>query len=120
MLVDDSRTMRRVQKSTLDSIGFGNVIEAEDGSDALQKLAENTDVDLILLDWNMPNLSGLETLKKIRSMPETKSIPVIMVTSEAEKSRIMEAIKAGVTDYIVKPFEASILEEKVKKVMGIK
>jgi two-component system, chemotaxis family, chemotaxis protein CheY len=119
LLVDDSRTMRRIQKATLVSIGFENVIEAEDGNDALQKLAENPDIDLILMDWNMPNLSGIEAIKKIKAMPEIKSIPVIMVTSEAEKSRVVEAIKAGVADYMVKPFEQGVLEKKVKAVLGI-
>jgi two-component system, chemotaxis family, chemotaxis protein CheY len=120
MLVDDSRIMRRVQKGILESIGLTNIIEAGDGNDALQKLAENTDIDLVLLDWNMPNLNGLETLKAIKAMPETTNIPVIMVTSEADKARVLEAVKAGAVGYIVKPFEAGALEKKVTAVLGVK
>jgi two-component system, chemotaxis family, chemotaxis protein CheY len=118
MLVDDSRTMRRVQKNIMYEIGFMRVIEAENGNDALQKLNKNIDTDLILLDWNMPILNGLDFLKSIKTMPEFKNIPVIMVTSEGDKDKVMEAIKAGAADYVLKPFDRDIIEEKIKRVKG--
>jgi two-component system, chemotaxis family, chemotaxis protein CheY len=120
MVVDDSKTMRRLQKNILVSIGFANVTEAEDGNVALRELEANTDFELILLDWNMPNLGGLETLKKIKAMPETKHIPVIMVTSEAEKAQVLVAVQAGVAGYVVKPFGQGPLEKQAKAVLGIK
>lgn len=119
MVVDDSKTMRRLQTNMLVSIGFANVTEAEDGNVALKELEANTDIELILLDWNMPNLGGLETLKKIKAMPETKHIPVIMVTSEAEKTKVLVAVQAGVAGYVVKPFGEGALEKQVKTVLGI-
>ena len=113
LLVDDSSTMRRIQKNTLASLGYSDVIEAEDGADALEKLRQNADVQLVLMDWNMPNMTGIESLKAIKNNPATKNIPVMMVTSEAEKSKIVEAIQNGASNYLVKPFEASALKEKI-------
>jgi two-component system, chemotaxis family, chemotaxis protein CheY len=120
LLVDDSKTMRRIQKNTLNSIGFADVVEAEDGQDALRKLSENMDVALILMDWNMPVMNGLECLKKIKGNPATKEKPVMMVTSEAEKAKILEAIQSGAANYVVKPFEPDVLEKKIKAVLNIK
>lgn len=119
LLVDDSKTMRRIQRNTLQSIGFADVVEAEDGQDALVKLSENMDCSLILMDWNMPVMNGLECLKKIKSNPATKDKPVMMVTSEAEKSKILEAIQSGAVNYVVKPFEPDVLEKKIKSILGI-
>ena len=112
LLVDDSSTMRRIQKNTLNTIGLTDVEEAEDGEQAVSKaLAGN--YDLILMDWNMPKMTGIEALKKMKSEASIKAIPVIMVTSESEKSRIIEAIQAGAANYIVKPFQPETLQEKI-------
>ena len=117
LLVDDSNTMRRIQKNTLQNLGFNEVDEAEDGEEALKKVAAN-EYDLVLMDWNMPNLSGLDALKKMKADDQLKNIPVMMVTSESEKSRIVEAIQAGAANYVVKPFKPNILEEKIKAVLA--
>lgn len=112
LLVDDSSTMRRIQKNTLNTIGLTDVDEAEDGEMAVAKaLAGN--YDLILMDWNMPKMTGIEALKKMKTEDSIKGIPVIMVTSESEKSRIIEAIQAGAANYIVKPFQPETLQEKI-------
>lgn len=118
LLVDDSSTMRRIQMNTLKSIGYEDVVQAEDGQDALNKLKENPDVKLVLLDWNMPNMNGIDCLKAIKANPTTKPIPVMMVTSEAEKSKIIEAIQSGASNYLVKPFEADALKEKIGGLLG--
>jgi two-component system chemotaxis response regulator CheY len=116
LLVDDSNTMRRIQRMTLEKLGMTDVQEAHDGADAIEKLA-GAAFDLVLMDWNMPNLTGIEALKKIKANPAVKTPPVIMVTSEAEKSRILEAIQAGAADYVIKPFEAETLQKKISGVM---
>lgn len=118
LLVDDSNTMRRIQLNTLKQIGYEDVVQAEDGQDALAKLKENPDVKLVLMDWNMPNMNGLECLKAIKADGALKAIPVMMVTSEAEKSRIIEAVQAGAANYLVKPFAADALQEKIQAIMG--
>ncbi len=118
--IDDSSTMRRIIKNTLQRIGYGSdVLEAEDGKQALDILSQNK-VDLIITDWNMPNMDGLTFVKKIRSMSEWDDVPIIMVTTEAAKEDILEALKAGVNNYIVKPFTPEVLKEKIEVVMGIK
>jgi len=118
LLVDDSSTMRRIQMNTLKSLGYEDVVQAEDGQDALNKLKENPDVRLVLLDWNMPNMNGIDCLKAIKANPTTKAVPVMMVTSEAEKSKIIEAIQNGASNYLVKPFEAEALKEKISGILG--
>ena len=115
LLVDDSTTMRRIQKNTLEKLGHTDVTEAEDGADALKKLASGG-FELVLMDWNMPNMSGIDALKKIKADPALKAIPVIMVTSESEKTRIMEAIQSGAANYVVKPFQAETLAEKISAI----
>jgi two-component system, chemotaxis family, chemotaxis protein CheY len=117
LLVDDSTTMRRIQKNTLAKLGFENVTEAEDGADALKKLASDGPFELVLMDWNMPNMTGIEALKKIKADPALKAIPVIMVTSESEKTRIVEAIQSGAANYVVKPFQPETLMEKISAVI---
>ncbi len=118
--IDDSSTMRRIIKNTLQRIGYGSdVLEAEDGKQALDVLSQNK-VDLIITDWNMPNMDGLTFVKKIRSMSEWNDVPIIMVTTEAAKEDILEALKSGVNNYIVKPFTPEVLKEKIEVVMGIK
>jgi two-component system chemotaxis response regulator CheY len=106
--------MRTLQKNVLAQIGYTDIAEAVDGLDALSKVkAENP--ELILLDWNMPNMDGLSFLQKFRE--ENKDTPVIMVTTEAEKPRIIEAIKAGVTNYVVKPFTPDVLAERINETL---
>ena len=115
MLVDDSKTMRTLQKNILAQIGYTDIAEAVDGLDALSKVnVENP--DLILLDWNMPNMDGLTFLQKFRE--DNKSTPIIMVTTESEKPRIIEAIKAGVTNYVVKPFTPDVLAERINETLN--
>jgi two-component system chemotaxis response regulator CheY len=118
--IDDSSTMRRIIKNTLERIGYGgDILEAEDGKQALSVLSKNK-VDLIITDWNMPNMDGLSFVKAIRSMHEWDDVPIIMVTTEAAKEDILEALKAGVNNYIVKPFTPEVLKEKIEIVMGLK
>jgi two-component system chemotaxis response regulator CheY len=117
LLVDDSSTMRRIQKNTLATLGYTDVIEAEDGADALEKLRQNPDIQLALMDWNMPNMNGIDCLKAIKSNPATKAVHVMMVTSEAEKAKIVEAIQNGAANYLVKPFEAAALKEKISGII---
>ena len=116
LVVDDSLTMRKIIKNCLAKMGEKDVIEASDGVEALKQL-ENNQIDLILTDWNMPNMNGLEFLIKVRENEKYKNIPVIMVTTEAEKSSVIEAIKAGANNYVVKPFTPKVLEEKIKATM---
>jgi len=115
MLIDDSRTMRSVQKNILAQLGHNDVVEAADGQDALSKVRA-AEPALILLDWNMPNMTGLEFLQQLRTFDKTT--PVIMVTTEAEKSRVVEAIKAGVNNYVVKPFTPDLLCERINATLG--
>ena len=116
LLVDDSRTVRNIQKSTLKTLGHEEVLEAADGIEALAALKESKDVQLVLVDWNMPNMDGITLVKKIR---ETDTqIPLIMVTTEAKKSRVLEAVKAGVNNYMVKPFTAEALAEKINQTIA--
>jgi two-component system chemotaxis response regulator CheY len=115
LIVDDMSTMRRIVKNALKQIGFENIEEAEDGNFALAKLRE-ANFNFVVSDWNMPNMTGLELLKNIRQDPQLKGIPVLMVTAEAKKENIMEALQAGVNNYIVKPFTAETLKEKIDKI----
>lgn len=115
LVVDDFSTMRRIVRNLLKELGFTNVQEAEDGVDALQKLTGGN-FDFVVSDWNMPNMTGIELLRKIRSDPELKHLPVLMVTAEAKKENIIEAAQAGASGYIVKPFTAATLDEKLKKI----
>ncbi|MDG5814523.1 response regulator [Chitinispirillales bacterium ANBcel5] len=113
LLVDDSATMRRIQKTQITSLGITDIVEAGDGDDAFKKLKSAMPVDLILLDWNMPVMDGLTFLKKIRGIAEYKDVKVIMCTSESEKTRVIEALKSGANNYIVKPFTPDALKEKL-------
>jgi two-component system chemotaxis response regulator CheY len=121
LIVDDSVTMRRIIKNTLQKLGFKNFLEAGNGAEALDVLGKSKDnVDLILLDWNMPEMDGLEFLKVIKSSDEYKEIPILMVTTEAAKEDILTALKHGVNNYVVKPFTPETLQTKVYKLLGIK
>ena len=116
LIVDDFLTMRRIVRKILRDLDFQNIIEAEDGSAALDVL-KRTKVDLIVSDWNMPRMTGLELLKQVRSTESIKDTPFLMVTAEAQKENIVEAVKARVSNYIVKPFTAATLEEKLAKIV---
>jgi two-component system, chemotaxis family, chemotaxis protein CheY len=115
MLIDDSKTMRNIQKSILGQLGYTEIEEACDGQDALSKVGA-FGPDLILVDWNMPNMDGLTFVKTYRQ--QDKVTPMIMVTTEAEKSRVIEAIKAGVNNYVVKPFTPDLLGQRIDETMS--
>ena len=117
MVVDDSSVMRQIIKNNLKQLGFEhtNLLDAEDGEQALKKIGE-AGVDLVVSDWNMPKMTGIDLLKAVRCDGELKELPFLMVTSEADRDKIMEAVQAGVNQYIVKPFNASQLEEKIKEI----
>ncbi len=115
LVVDDFSTMRRIVKNILKQLGYENIEEAEDGAQAYNKL-KSGNFGFVVSDWNMPNMDGLELLKKVRSDPDLKGLPFLMVTAEAEKDKVIEAIKAGVSNYIVKPFTAEILKEKMDRI----
>ena len=117
LVVDDFSTMRRIIKNILRQLGFNNIVEADDGTSAVGIL-EREKVDLIISDWNMPNMTGIEFLRHVRSTDETKEIPFLMVTAEAQQENIIEAVKAKVSNYIVKPFTADTLNEKLEKIFG--
>lgn len=115
LVVDDFPTMRRIVRSLLKELGFNNVEEAEDGQDGLNKLRSGS-FQFVVSDWNMPNLDGLEMLKQIRADGALKDLPVLMVTAEAKKENIIAAAQAGASGYVVKPFTAATLEEKLNKI----
>jgi two-component system, chemotaxis family, chemotaxis protein CheY len=115
LVVDDFSTMRRIVKNLLKQLGYENIDEAEDGEQAFSKLKSDK-FQFVVSDWNMPNMTGIELIKKVRSDPELKDLPFLMVTAEAEKEKVVEAIKSGVNNYIIKPFTAEILKEKMEKI----
>jgi two-component system chemotaxis response regulator CheY len=115
LLVDDSRTIRNIQKNVLSQLGHTDIAEAGDGLEALQRLEEGLP-DLVLIDWNMPNMDGITLVRKIRET--NKTLPLIMCTTEAQKERVIEAIKAGVNNYVVKPFNVESLSEKIEQTMA--
>jgi len=116
LVVDDFSTMRRIVRNLLKDIGYSNTDEADDGARALQKLKTER-FDFVLSDWNMPNMTGIELLKAIRADDAIKHLPVLMITAEARRENIIEAAEAGASGYIVKPFTAATLDEKLKKIM---
>ncbi len=116
LVVDDFPTMRRIVKTLLKQNGFNNFTEAEDGAQAYRMLQEHGDFEMIVSDWNMPNMTGLEFLKAVRADAKFKHLPFLMVTAEAEKENIIEAVKAGVSNYIVKPFTGQALKDKLEKI----
>lgn len=115
LVVDDFSTMRRIVRNLLKELGFTNVDEAEDGVVALQKL-NSLPFDFVVTDWNMPNMDGLTLLQTIRQTPHLRHLPVLMVTAEAKKENIIAAAQAGASGYIVKPFTASTMAEKLEKI----
>lgn len=117
LIVDDFATMRRIVKNILTQLGYKNIIEADDGTTALE-LLKHEKVDMIISDWNMPKMTGLELLKAVRADAAMKDLPFIMVTAEAQQDNIILAVKAKVSQYVVKPFTADTLGEKIDKVFG--
>jgi len=115
LIVDDFSTMRRIVKNLLRDLGFTNTQEADDGSSALPILKAN-DFDFLVTDWNMPGMTGIELLKSVRADAKLKNLPVLMVTAEAKREQIIEAAQAGVNGYVVKPFTAQALKEKIEKI----
>ncbi len=116
LIVDDFATMRKVIRNLLKQGGYENIVEAEDGVNAL-KILKSQKIDFVVSDWNMPNMSGLELLKAVRADEELKALPFLMVTAEALQENVVAAVKAGVSNYIVKPFTSAVLDEKIKKIM---
>jgi len=117
LVVDDFATTRRIIKGTLKQLGMTNVAEADDGSTALEEMRKEK-VDLILCDCNMPNMNGLELLKAVRSDEKLKDTPFIMLPSEEKREEVIEMVKSGVNDYIVKPFAPDILKNRIEKICG--
>ena len=117
LIVDDSPTMRRILVNTVVKAGYSSVKEAEDGRDALAKMMAGK-FDLLMTDWNMPNMNGLELVEAVRSDPNLKDIPILMVTTRNMKEDIVTAIKSGVNGYIVEPFDVKTLNTKITKIIG--
>nr|WP_028294786.1 chemotaxis response regulator CheY [Oceanobacter kriegii] len=115
LIVDDFSTMRRIVKNLLRDLGFTNTSEADDGSTALPMLQQG-DFDFLVTDWNMPGMTGIELLQKVRADERLRSLPVLMVTAEAKREQIVAAAQAGVNGYVVKPFTAAVLKEKIEKI----
>ncbi|CAD7288806.1 MULTISPECIES: chemotaxis response regulator CheY [Campylobacter] len=118
LVVDDSSTMRRIIKNTLQRLGHEEVLEAEHGVEAWALLGQHPDVQVLVTDWNMPEMNGLELVKKVRAESKYADMPIIMVTTEGGKAEVITALKAGVNNYIVKPFTPQVLKEKLEDVLG--
>lgn len=118
LVVDDAQTMRRIIVNLLRQLGFTNMTEADDGTTAWEKLSTEH-IDLIISDWNMPKMTGIDLLKRVRESETYKNTPFIMVTAEGKRENVIAAVQAGVSNYIVKPFNAATLKEKMTKVIGM-
>jgi two-component system chemotaxis response regulator CheY len=116
LVVDDYSTMRRIIKNLLHDLGYANVTEADDGNTALPQL-QNGSFDFLITDWNMPGMAGLDLLKAVRANDKLKKMPVLMLTAEAKREQIVEAAQAGVNGYVIKPFTAQTLKEKIDKIL---
>jgi len=117
LTVEDSATMRRIIRNTLKRVGYDDVVEAENGQLALSKLATEK-IDFVITDWSMPEMNGLDFILEVRRNESTKHLPVLMITTVAEREDILTALKAGVNNYIVKPFDAETLKTKIEQVLG--
>jgi two-component system chemotaxis response regulator CheY len=117
LVVDDFSTMRRIIKNVLNDLGYVNVTEAEDGTTALPMLRRGS-FDFLITDWNMPGMPGLELLRQVRADSRLAKLPVLMLTAEAKREQIVEAAQAGVSGYIIKPFTATTLKEKIEKILA--
>ncbi|OGG97113.1 MAG: hypothetical protein A2527_13260 [Candidatus Lambdaproteobacteria bacterium RIFOXYD2_FULL_50_16] len=118
LIVDDSPPIRHLVKKSLQDLHFNNFEEASDGNEAFEKLSQDPGYKLVLLDWQMPNMTGIELLRKIRAEAKLRHVPVVMITAEALKDNILEAAQAGISGYIIKPFDAFTLGEKIEKILG--
>ncbi|CCO24959.1 chemotaxis response regulator CheY [Maridesulfovibrio hydrothermalis] len=116
LVVDDFATMRRIIKNILRQIGFTNIIEADDGTTAWETINKDDSIEFIVSDWNMPQMTGIELLRKVRSSEEFADLPFLMVTAEAQQENIIEAVQAKVSNYIVKPFTPDTLGQKINKI----
>ncbi|WP_372999730.1 chemotaxis response regulator CheY [Sulfurimonas sp.] len=119
LVVDDSSTMRRIIKNTLARLGYKDILEGADGVEGWTQMDSNPDIEMLITDWNMPEMNGLELVKKVRADARFKDTPIIMVTTEGGKAEVITALKAGVNNYIVKPFTPQVLKEKLGAVMGV-
>ena len=119
LVVDDSSTMRRIIRNTLERLGHTDVVEAEHGVEAWEKLSVDESIKVVITDWNMPEMNGLDLVKKIRAEKKYEDMPIIMVTTEGGKAEVITALKAGVNNYIVKPFTPQVLKKKLEDVLGI-
>ena len=117
LVIDDAMTMRRIVINLLRQLGFTNMNEADDGTTGWEKLQQET-FDLVISDWNMPKMTGIDLLRKVRADPKYAQTPFIMVTAEGKRENVIAAVQAGVSNYIVKPFNAATLKEKMVKVIG--
>ncbi len=118
LVVDDSSTMRRIIKNTLQRLGYEDVLEAEHGLEAWQIMDRTPDIDILVTDWNMPEMNGLELVRKVRADRKYDNMPIIMITTEGGKAEVITALKAGVNNYIVKPFTPQVLKDKLEDVLG--
>jgi two-component system chemotaxis response regulator CheY len=117
LVVDDSSTMRRIIKNSLKAVGYDDVVEAENGEGAMVRL-QSEKVDLVITDWNMPVMNGLELVAAMRGSPGLRQTPVLMVTTVAEKEEILKAMRTGVNNYVIKPFDAPTLKRKIDQILG--
>lgn len=118
LIVDDSLTMRRIVTNSLKTLGHSDFVEAADGKEALDRLGEDAGIEFVITDWNMPNVSGLELVKAIRSHNKFEKLPILMVTTRGVKEDILQALEAKVNNYVVKPFTPQILSEKIEQVLA--
>lgn len=116
LIVEDSPTMRRIIHNTLKQLGFQNIVSAGNGAEAIKQLKNNS-IGFIITDWNMPEMNGLEFVTWVRNSDEFKNLPILMITTRGMKEHVIEAVKAGVNNYIVKPFTTEVLQEKIEKLM---
>ena len=119
LVVDDFSTMRRIVKGLLNELGYSDITEADDGNTALPMLRDGA-FDFLITDWNMPGMAGLDLLKAVRGDPKLAKLPVLMLTAEAKREQIIEAAQAGVSGYVIKPFTAVTLKEKIDKILASK
>jgi two-component system, chemotaxis family, chemotaxis protein CheY len=117
LIVDDSSTMRRIIINTLNKIGFRDIVEASNGREGIDRLSSG-DIEMIITDWNMPEMSGIDFIRHVRREPELSKLPVLMVTTNAAKDDIVEALQAGVNNYVIKPFTPETLREKIDVVLN--
>jgi len=118
LVVDDSPTMRRILVNTLNKANFTNLVEADNGITALEALAANSDINFIITDWNMPKMDGLTFIKSVKAESNLKNIPILMVTTKAQKDDIIEALKSGVNGYVIKPFTPQVIKEKIEEILA--